>query len=101
LALQQNHFSDEGLKRLQGRERLKWLAIGMGGGRITDAGLAHLQGFQKLELLDLQNSKVTARALEPLKGLASLKTLWLSGTGLTDAELQGMREALPNLKISR
>jgi hypothetical protein len=101
LSLEQNHFSDEGLRRLQGRERLKRLYIGMGDSRITDAGLAHLLSFQKLELLDLQNSKVTVRGLEQLEGLANLKTLWLSGTGLVDAELQGLRDAMPNLKITR
>jgi hypothetical protein len=39
--------------------------------------------------------------LEQLEGLANLKTLWLSGTGLVDAELQGLRDAMPNLKITR
>jgi hypothetical protein len=96
LSLQQNHFSD---RELMGRERLKRLAIGLGDCRITDAGLVHLNGFQNLELLDLQNSQVTARGVEQLSGLKKLKALWLSATAVTDAEKTRLRQALPNAAI--
>jgi hypothetical protein len=75
LSLQENHFSDAGLARLQGKERLKRLAIGMGDNQLGDAGPSHLQGFKKLVLLDLQNSQVTSRGLESIKQLPSLKSL--------------------------
>ena len=62
LSLQANHFSDKGFLRLKGENSLKRLATGGGDFKVTDLGLARLKDFQKLELLDLQNSKVTAGA---------------------------------------
>jgi hypothetical protein len=73
---------------------------GLGDGRITDAGLAHLNGFKKLEILDLQNSKVTTWGLQQLRWLPNLKTLWLGGTSTSAMEVQRLREAIPNLKIT-
>jgi hypothetical protein len=100
LLLQANHFTDEGLARLGGKDRLKRLYIGIGYGRITDAGLSHLRGFKSLELLDAQNSEVTARGLAPLvKDLPKLKELWLDGTRVTEVEKEAMREARPSLRI--
>jgi hypothetical protein len=101
LSLQNNHFSDDGLARLKRKGRIKQLVIGIGDNLVTDAGLAHLKGCRNLELLDLQNSRVTGRGLEQLKGLTTLKQLWLSGTSVTDADVQCLREAIPNLKVSR
>jgi hypothetical protein len=100
MSLQGNHFSDEGLARLNGRERLKRLYIGLGDGPIRDAGLAHLKDFKKLETLDLQNAKITAQGLEQLKGLPNLKSLWLGGTSISKKDVQRLQEAIPNLKIT-
>jgi hypothetical protein len=100
LSLQQNHFSDEGLARLTGKERLKGLYIGIGDLRVTDAGLAHLGDFKKLEGVDVQDSQVTARGLEQLvKDLPNLKQLWLSDKVVTEAEREALRQARPGLKI--
>jgi hypothetical protein len=100
LSLQENHFTDEGLVRLTGKERLKGLYIGLGAPRITDAGLPHLRDFKNLEILDVQNSQVTARGLEELiKGLPKLKELWLSDHVFTEAEKEAMRQARSGLKI--
>jgi Leucine-rich repeat (LRR) protein len=100
LSLQQNHFSDEGLARLTGKERLKGLYIGIGDLRVTDAGLAHLGDFKKLEGVDVQNSQVTARGLEQLvKDLPNLKELWLSDKMVTEAKREALRQARPGLKI--
>ena len=78
---------------------MKRLHIGLGDGRITDAGLAHLERFQKLEILDVQNSGVTVRGLERLKSLPNLKELWLSDQGVSEADKQALRQAMPGLKI--
>jgi hypothetical protein len=100
LSLQQNHFTDAGLARLTGKGRLKGLYIGLGDLRVTDAGLAHLRAFTKLEVVDVQYSKVTARGLEQLvKDLPNLKELWLSDQVVTEAEKGALRQARPGLKI--
>jgi hypothetical protein len=39
-------------------------------------------------LIDLQSSKVTARGLEHVKGMSSLKRLLLAGTLITGGELR-------------
>ena len=61
LSLQANYFSDEGLARLHGEDRLKQLFIGLGHGRITDEGMVYLRDFKRLKTLDLQYSEVTRR----------------------------------------
>jgi hypothetical protein len=99
LSLQQNHFSDRGLGALNGKNTLKRLHLGLGSGRITDAGLVHLNGFAKLEVVDLQNSQVTALGLQHLKALPSLKELWLSGTGIRMADAQSLQETMPTVKL--
>ena len=99
LSLQQNHFSDKGLLRLAGEDRLKRLYVGLGDGRITDAGLTHLEDFKKLEILDVQKSDVTVRGLERLKCLPNLKELWLSDRTGTEADKRALRQMMPGLKI--
>ena len=101
LSLQSGHFSDEGFLHLKGENTLKQLAAGRGDLQVTDAGLAHMKDFKKLVLLDLQNSKVTARGLEQLKGVPSLKVVWLSGTSITEDELKRFREAMPNVSVTK
>jgi hypothetical protein len=72
----------------------------MGAFRVTDAGLAHLGDFQKLEVLDVQNCKATARGLDRLmKDLPNLKELWLSENVVSEAEKEVLRRARPGLKI--
>ncbi len=99
LSLQDNHFSDKGLERLGRKPHLKQLFIGLGDSQVTDAGLLHLRTCEKLYMLDLQNSKVTAEGLEVLKGLPNLTTLWLGGIGLSDAQIEALRAAMPNVVI--
>ena len=62
LNLQDNHFTDSGLYRLMGKQRLKVLWIGLGDGLITDAGLHYLRNFNSLEVLEVQNNpRISAR----------------------------------------
>jgi hypothetical protein len=91
--LQGNHFSDEGLARLNGKDRLRKLCIGIGAVQITDAGVAHLRGFDNLEMLELQQSRVTGQGLAQLIGLPSLKKLVLRGIGTSDADVQRLMQA--------
>jgi hypothetical protein len=91
--LQGNHFSDEGLARLNGKDRLKKLCIGIGAGRITDAGLVHLKDFNKLEMLELQPSKVTTQGLAQLMGLPNLKKLVMRPNGTAGADIERLLQA--------
>jgi hypothetical protein len=100
LSLQQNHFSDKGLERLARKPRIKSLWIGLGDIQVTDAGLAHLRSCESLEELDLQGSRVTAHGLSVLKDLPNLRALYLGGPSITGAQVQSVREAMPNVRVS-
>jgi Leucine Rich repeat len=99
--LQGNHFSDEGLARLNGKDRLKKLCIGIGAAQITDAGVAHLRDFNNLEMLELQQSRVTAQGLAQLMSLPKLKKLVLRGIGTSDANVLRLLQARRTQNITR
>ncbi len=77
------------------------LHVGLGDIKLTDAGLHYLKEFDKLELLDVQNSRITVGGLGQLTGLPNLKWLWLSGTDVSASEAQKMQVANPKLKVQR
>jgi len=56
---------------------------------------------QKLKLLVLIDSFVTDAHLATLEGLDHLETLYLRGSSASDAGVQKLQKALPNLKIHR
>jgi hypothetical protein len=77
LSLQENHFSDEGLRYLRDMKLLKSLWIGLGHGEITDAGAAELLNVKSLEEIDLQRYAVSPETQERLKKLPNFKQLIL------------------------
>ena len=101
ISMQQNAFTDAGLAHLGDMQQLRSLWIGMSKGKITDAGLAHLAGLENLEELDVQQSQVTDAGLEHLKKLKNLRKLYLSTSPVTANGLATLREALPNLNVSK
>jgi Leucine-rich repeat (LRR) protein len=64
---------------------------------ITDAGLAHLKAFKKLEFLELEGGQVTDAGMRHVATASSLKTLRLSGQRITEKGLAPLR-ALTNLE---
>ncbi len=101
ISMQQNAFTDAGLAHLADMKQLTSLWIGLGKGKITDAGVAHLADLENLEQLDLQHSKVTDAGLEHFKKLKKLRRLYLSTSAVTDQGLANLREALPNLTVTK
>jgi hypothetical protein len=68
--------------------------------RVTDAGLARLQGLTGLQQLDLTSCRqVTDAGLAHLKGLTGLQQLNLECERVTDAGKAVFRAALPGCKI--
>ncbi len=67
---------------------------------VTDAGLEHLRGLDKLEYLRLEGTlgghEFSSRGLSPLQGLKSLSELLLVGPGFRDDALPTL-EKLPSL----
>jgi len=66
---------------------------------VTDAGLEHLRGMAKLNVLNLFGTKVTDAGLGYIKGLNQLQRLDLRRTKVTDAGVKTLQQALPNCKI--
>ena len=77
--------TDAGLAHLRGLEKLSSLDLRVT--VVTDAGLARLASLKGLESLNLSATKVSDAGLAHLKGLATLHSLNLNGTGVTDAGL--------------
>lgn len=101
ISMQQNFITDAGLAHLADMKQLSSLWIGLGKGKITDAGIAHLADLESLEKLDLQKSQITDAGLEHFKKLKKLRRLYLSTSSVTDAGLATLREALPNLTVTK
>ena len=60
--------------------------------------LSPLADLKSLRFIDLQNTQVSN--LSPLAELKSLEVLWLQSTRVSDEQVQKLRQALPNCKIS-
>ncbi len=100
MALQSNQFTDRGLDLLRGNRSLKKLCVGLGQGKITDAGMEPVATLANLELLDIQGSEVTDAGLERLEAMPNLKEIWASRTRITAGGANRIKAKRPNLKIS-
>src|SRR6185437_12206799 len=89
--------TDAGLAQLQGLTSLQ--RIYLNNTQVTDPGLAHLQGLTNLRRLDLEYTQVTDAGLAHLQGLTSLQVLHLENTQVTEVRLAELRKALPKCQI--
>ena len=91
--------TDKGLANLEGLSELRFLYIGYSS--ITDQGLTHLKGLKNLEKLGFSHGKadITDAGLEHLKGLNHLSELRLGAAKVTDAGVKTLQQALPKCKI--
>ncbi len=60
--------------------------------------MAHLIGLTQLTRLDVRRTRVSGAGLVHLRAMKRLQWLNLEGTGVTEAELRELRNALPSLK---
>lgn len=100
------YWRDEALKKVGGKiERDETrpgrpvVAVTLKGNEITDLSMSYLKAFPELERLTLQGTYLTDSLLEHIRPISSLKELSISGGSITDAGVDGLKAALPRLKM--
>ncbi|HEV3166624.1 MAG TPA: hypothetical protein VGZ22_21545 [Isosphaeraceae bacterium] len=96
LSLHWLEVSDEGLAHLDGLNKLEQLGFNSCP-NLTDDGLAHIQRWKKLKTLSFQDCPFTDRGLAHVAKLSGLETLSIASDRITDAGLARL-EALTGLK---
>ena len=102
-----NWESPDGIKHLLNLKNLKSLKIGQrlpGRGRLLtpsfdDKTLAIIAQMQSLELVDLQEARLTYDGLVQLRTLPKLKQIKLKWIDVSKADIENLRTALPNVTI--
>jgi Leucine-rich repeat (LRR) protein len=69
--------------------------------KITDAGLKHLAGLPKLEILNLQGTQVSDDGLKALESMKQLKVLDVSKTKISEAGAGQLKKVLTKTQILR
>lgn len=67
--------------------------------RVTDAGMAYLQGINNIKHINLSKTAVSDAGLKHLKGMTQLQLLIVTGTKVTDAGIAELRKASPKLQV--
>ena len=98
LDVSQTKITDLGLAKLAALPELRDLNLQKT--MIGDDGVAAIGKLPKLEHLVLTDTQVTDRGLSQLVGLEELRTVALNGTKVTLAGVDGIKAALPKLKIA-
>ena len=96
--------TNEGVKKLKELKNLKSLYLGQ---RLTyklpacpnDETIAILSKFKSLESLQLDEARLTFRALQQLKQLPALKKLTLGGIDIAKEDVERLKQELPLAKV--
>lgn len=90
--------SDEDLVHLEGFNKL--YVLDLSNTRITDEGLDHLNGLTKIKHLSLRGTRITDAGLTHLKTMSQLIDLNLTNTQVTDEGREELKRAIPGLEIN-
>jgi uncharacterized protein (TIGR03067 family) len=72
----------------------------LNGSRVTDAGLASLEGIDNIGHINLAKTAIGDAGLSHLKKMTHLGLLIVSNTYVTDAGLASLKQSLPHLRIT-
>ena len=97
LNLANTKVTDSGLAALEGMKNLHRLHLEKTG--VTDAGLSHLKMLTSLEYLNLYNTAVTDAGLSDLSGLKALKNIYLWQSKVTDTGADSLKKAIPAVAV--
>lgn len=94
----------DGVKKLQALKELKSLTIGQRLANkppvtLSDDTVVILAGIPSVEMLSLQEARLTLPALSKLQQLPNLKRLTLDGIDLPEAQIAELRQQLPKVDV--
>jgi len=95
LDLSLTNITDLGMERLRSLQAISDLNLYYAE-LITDAGVAHLKSWKRLERLNLRGTKVNDTGLEHIASLTCLKSLDISFTEVTD---NGLEHLMPLVEL--
>jgi len=75
-------------------------ALYLRGPKMTDAGLASLQGINNIRQIDLKGTATTDAGLLHLRKMTHLALLVVSDTDVTEAGVASLKKALPQLQVT-
>jgi hypothetical protein len=67
--------------------------------RIDDIAMAALVAMKNLNTVDLSETAITDAGLEKLSGLPSLRSLYLTGSRVTEAAVEAFRRDHPECRV--
>ncbi len=73
----------------------------LNGSKVTDAGLASLEGIDNIGHINLERTAITDAGLAHLKNMTHLRLLIVSDTNVTDAGVASLKKSLPHLQVTR
>ena len=97
LNLANTKVTDAGLAVLDGMKNLHRLHLEKTA--VTDAGLSHLKGLTALEYINLYNTSVTDAGLVDLTALKGLKNVYLWQSKVTNNGADSLKKSLPSVAI--
>jgi len=68
--------------------------------KVTDAGLASLEGINNIGLINLERTATTDAGLTHLRNMTHLELLIVSDTNVTDAGVASLKKSLPHLQVT-
>jgi Leucine-rich repeat (LRR) protein len=95
LVLEDTDVDDAGLERLKGTSISQ---LDLTRTRITDEGMVHIREMS-VSSLKLYSTQITNAGLQYLEGLPKLKTLFLTGTQVTDDGVDSYKRRNPKVSV--
>lgn len=97
LNLARSKVTDSGLAALDGLKNLRRLHLEKT--QVGDPGLAHLKNLTSLEYLNLYGTNVTDAGLSQLEGLKKLRNVYLWQSKVTPAGAEALKKAIPGIHV--
>ena len=98
LVLSNTSVTDSGLVHLKGLAKLQ--SIFLQCPAVTGVGLKHLEALQELEAVALAGPQITDGISESWRLPSNLERLHLQQTSMTEAGIDGLRDAHPDIQIT-